>query len=78
MLIIYFTLWHKKKTFLANFPLEAIKTNLLSAERILNSSIKNQVNKKVICFNTDRAVFKIKVMVISKALMEKFQFVILI
>ena len=52
------------------FPLEAVKTNILGTENILKSSIINQVNK-VICLSTDKAVYPINAMGISKAMMEK-------
>jgi UDP-N-acetylglucosamine 4,6-dehydratase len=51
-------------------PLEATKTNVLGAENVLESSIQNRV-KKVICLSTDKAVYPINAMGISKALMEK-------
>ena len=51
-------------------PLEATKTNILGTDNIINSSIKNNV-KKVICLSTDKAVYPINAMGISKAMMEK-------
>ncbi len=52
------------------YPLEAIKTNILGTNNILVSSINNKV-KKVICLSTDKAVYPINAMGISKAMMEK-------
>lgn len=52
------------------FPLEAVKTNVLGTENVLDAAIKNNV-QKVICLSTDKAVYPINAMGISKALMEK-------
>jgi UDP-glucose 4-epimerase len=52
------------------YPVEAVKTNILGTENVLNASINNKV-KKVICLSTDKAVYPINAMGISKALMEK-------
>jgi UDP-N-acetylglucosamine 4,6-dehydratase len=52
------------------FPIEAVKTNILGTENVLDSAIKNKV-KKVICLSTDKAVYPINAMGISKAMMEK-------
>jgi UDP-N-acetylglucosamine 4,6-dehydratase len=52
------------------YPLEAVKTNILGTENVLNASIRNGV-KKVICLSTDKAVYPINAMGMSKALMEK-------
>ena len=52
------------------YPLEATKTNVLGTENVLDACIKNQV-KKVICLSTDKAVYPINAMGISKALMER-------
>ena len=51
-------------------PLEAVKTNILGTENILQASLKNSV-KKVILLSTDKAVYPINSMGISKAMMEK-------
>ena len=51
-------------------PIEAVKTNVLGTENVLNAAIRNQV-KKVICLSTDKAVYPINAMGISKAMMEK-------
>jgi UDP-glucose 4-epimerase len=52
------------------FPIEAVKTNILGTENVLNAAVKAGV-KKVICLSTDKAVYPINAMGISKALMEK-------
>lgn len=51
-------------------PLEAIKTNVLGTENVLEASIVCGV-QRVICLSTDKAVYPINAMGISKALMEK-------
>lgn len=52
------------------YPMEAVKTNVLGTENVLEAAIANQV-KRVICLSTDKAVYPINAMGISKALMEK-------
>lgn len=52
------------------FPLEAVKTNILGTENVLNSAIDCGV-EKVICLSTDKAAYPINAMGISKAMMEK-------
>ena len=52
------------------FPMEAIKTNVFGSDNVLNSAIENNV-KKVIFLSTDKAVYPINAMGLSKALMEK-------
>ncbi len=52
------------------FPLEAVKTNILGTENTLNAAIVNGV-KKVIVLSTDKAVYPINAMGMTKALMEK-------
>lgn len=52
------------------FPLEAVKTNVIGTENVLNASIESGV-KKVICLSTDKAAYPINAMGISKAMMEK-------
>lgn len=51
-------------------PMEAVKTNILGTDNVLDAAIQNKV-KKVICLSTDKAVYPINAMGISKALMEK-------
>jgi len=52
------------------YPMEAVKTNILGTENVLNAAIQQGV-KKVICLSTDKAAYPINAMGISKALMEK-------
>ena len=52
------------------YPIEAVKTNVLGTENVLNAAINRKV-KKVICLSTDKAVYPINAMGISKAMMEK-------
>lgn len=52
------------------YPMEAVRTNVLGTDNILNAAVANKV-KKVICLSTDKAVYPINAMGISKALMEK-------
>jgi UDP-glucose 4-epimerase len=52
------------------FPIEAVKTNVLGCENVLNSAMENKVSK-VIVLSTDKAVYPINAMGMSKALSEK-------
>ena len=52
------------------FPIEAVKTNILGAENVLDAAINNQV-KRVVVLSTDKACYPINAMGMSKALMEK-------
>jgi UDP-glucose 4-epimerase len=52
------------------FPLEAVRTNALGTENVLNAAIAAGV-KRVIVLSTDKAVYPINAMGISKAMMEK-------
>lgn len=52
------------------FPAEAVRTNVLGCENVLNSAISNHA-KKVIVLSTDKAVYPINAMGMSKALSEK-------
>lgn len=52
------------------FPIEAVKTNVLGTENVLEAAIKNNV-KNVVVLSTDKAVYPINAMGISKAMMEK-------
>ncbi|MBA3013395.1 MAG: NAD-dependent epimerase/dehydratase family protein [Desulfobulbaceae bacterium] len=51
-------------------PLEAVKTNVLGTENVLEAAITCGV-KRVVCLSTDKAVYPINAMGISKAMMEK-------
>ncbi|MFT4697405.1 MAG: UDP-N-acetylglucosamine 4,6-dehydratase [Flavobacteriaceae bacterium] len=52
------------------FPIEAVKTNVLGTENVLDAAIKYNV-KNVVVLSTDKAVYPINAMGISKAMMEK-------
>jgi UDP-glucose 4-epimerase len=52
------------------FPMEAVRTNALGAENVLNAAISAGV-KRVVVLSTDKAVYPINAMGISKAMMEK-------
>jgi UDP-glucose 4-epimerase len=52
------------------YPLEAVKTNVLGTENVLEAAIQCGVNR-VVCLSTDKAVYPINAMGISKAMMEK-------
>jgi len=51
-------------------PMEAVKTNVLGTENVLEAAINCEV-KRVVCLSTDKAVYPINAMGISKAMMEK-------
>jgi UDP-glucose 4-epimerase len=51
-------------------PMEAVKTNILGTENVLEAAISCSV-KRVVCLSTDKAVYPINAMGISKAMMEK-------
>ena len=51
-------------------PLEAVKTNVMGTENVLEAAISCGV-KRVVCLSTDKAVYPINAMGISKAMMEK-------
>jgi UDP-glucose 4-epimerase len=51
-------------------PMEAVKTNVLGTENVLEAAIQNGV-QRVVCLSTDKAVYPINAMGISKAMMEK-------
>ena len=52
------------------FPLEALKTNVSGSANVLRAAIKHQI-KSIVCLSTDKAVYPINAMGMSKALMEK-------
>ena len=52
------------------YPMQAVKTNVMGTENVLNSAIRFGV-KKVICLSTDKAVYPINAMGTSKAMMER-------
>ena len=52
------------------FPTEAVRTNVLGCENVLNAALENKVSR-VIVLSTDKAVYPINAMGMSKALSEK-------
>jgi len=52
------------------FPMEAVLTNIIGSNNVIEEAIKHKV-KKVVCLSTDKAVYPINAMGMSKALMEK-------
>lgn len=52
------------------YPMEAVRTNVLGAENVMNAAIANNV-ERVIVLSTDKAVYPINAMGLSKAMMEK-------
>ena len=52
------------------YPLQAVKTNVLGTENVLEAAVSLGI-KRVICLSTDKAVYPINAMGISKAMMEK-------
>ncbi len=53
------------------YPLEALRTNVLGSENVMNAAIARGV-KRIVMLSTDKAVYPINAMGISKAMMEKF------
>ena len=51
-------------------PMQAVNTNILGTDNVLEAAIQNEV-KRVVCLSTDKAVYPINAMGISKAMMEK-------
>lgn len=51
-------------------PMEAVRTNVLGTENVLEAAISQQI-ERVVCLSTDKAVYPINAMGISKAMMEK-------
>jgi UDP-glucose 4-epimerase len=52
------------------YPMEAVRTNVMGTENVLEAAIANGV-ERVVCLSTDKAVYPINAMGISKAMMEK-------
>ena len=52
------------------YPLEAVKTNIIGTQNVIDCCVDSKV-KKIICLSTDKAVYPINAMGMSKALMEK-------
>ena len=53
------------------YPFESVRTNVLGAENVMTAAIANKIDK-VVMLSTDKAVYPINAMGLSKALMEKF------
>lgn len=51
-------------------PMEAVATNVIGTANVLDAAIRNNV-KRVVCLSTDKAVYPVNAMGMSKALMEK-------
>ena len=51
-------------------PMEAVKTNVIGTDNVLEAAILNNITR-VVCLSTDKAVYPINAMGISKAMMEK-------
>ena len=60
---------HKQVPSCEFYPYEAVKTNIIGTNNLLSVAEKNQV-ERVVCLSTDKAVYPINAMGISKALME--------
>ena len=58
------------------YPMEAVRTNILGTENVLNTAIENNI-KRVVVLSTDKAVYPINAMGISKSMMEKLMPLIL-
>ncbi len=52
------------------YPMEAVRTNVMGTENVLEAAISNGL-RRVVCLSTDKAVYPINAMGISKAMMEK-------
>jgi UDP-glucose 4-epimerase len=52
------------------YPLEAVKTNILGTDNVIEAAVTRGV-RRVVCLSTDKAVYPINAMGISKAMMEK-------
>ena len=52
------------------YPMEAVRTNILGTNNVVDVAADNSV-KKVVCLSTDKAVYPINAMGVSKAMMEK-------
>ncbi|MBT9455998.1 MAG: polysaccharide biosynthesis protein [Burkholderiaceae bacterium] len=52
------------------YPMEAVKTNVIGAENVIRAAIRHEVSK-VVVLSTDKAVYPINAMGLSKAMMEK-------
>ncbi len=55
------------------FPMEAVNTNVLGSHNVIKHALNNEV-ESIVCLSTDKAVYPINAMGMSKALMEKVAF----
>lgn len=53
------------------FPMQAVLTNVTGSSNVIESAIKNKVDR-IVCLSTDKAVYPVNVMGMTKSLMEKF------
>lgn len=52
------------------FPMQAVQTNIVGSSNVIGSSIQNAV-KSIVCLSTDKAVYPVNAMGMTKAIMEK-------
>ena len=52
------------------YPMEAVRTNILGADNVVNAAVENRVERMIV-LSTDKAVYPINAMGLSKAMMEK-------
>lgn len=52
------------------FPMQAVQTNVSGSDNVIRASVENSI-KSVVCLSTDKAVYPINAMGMSKAMMEK-------
>jgi UDP-glucose 4-epimerase len=52
------------------YPMEAVRTNIVGTSNVVDVAVENSI-QKVICLSTDKAVYPINAMGVSKAMMEK-------
>ena len=52
------------------YPMQAVKTNVIGTSNIVDVAVENNI-KKIVCLSTDKAVYPINAMGVSKAMMEK-------
>jgi len=68
--IMFFTRQRSKVPSCEFYPMQAVRTNVLGTENVLEAAVNAGV-KRVVCLSTDKAVYPINAMGISKAMMEK-------
>jgi len=52
------------------FPMEAVRTNIIGSDNVIRAAVEHEV-ESLVCLSTDKAVFPVNAMGISKAMMEK-------